>query len=66
MGYLCPCKGKLGLLAQRLTIAEWFTDCSKIGKFIVQYPDGHFKLPHFWPPKSPQGGTWGIVALNSI
>ena len=23
---------------------------------VKQYPDGHFKIPHFWPPKIPQAG----------
>ena len=24
-------------------------------------PDGHFKFPHLWPPKLPQGRTGLIV-----
>ena len=23
-------------------------------------PDGHFKLPHLWPPKLPQAGQWKL------
>jgi hypothetical protein len=26
-------------------------------RFPQLRPDGHFKLPHFWPLKLPQGGT---------
>ena len=22
----------------------------------TETPDGHFKIPHFWPPKIPQAG----------
>ena len=23
---------------------------------VAVNPDGHFKIPHFWPPKIPQAG----------
>ena len=29
--------------------------CNRCGKEIAD-PDGHFKLPHLWPPKLPQAG----------
>ena len=25
-----------------------------------RYPDGHFKLPHLWPPKLPRAGQWKL------
>jgi len=35
---------------------------SKYLKAYISYqgPDGHFKLPHLWPPKLPQAGHWKL------
>ncbi len=39
-----------------LVAASWSHD-PDAGRFLVRrFPDGHFKLPHLWPPKLPQAG----------
>ncbi len=27
---------------------------------VYPRPDGHFKLPHLWPPKLPRAGQWKL------